>query len=114
MKNDFFPIITNRYKEKYKGSFPSTVDSKLDTLEENLNRVKRELEIPEEKEQGSQEPNRVVSVKSRLERMEEKLNMLIERLGQTKEQAKRETKSDNIKTPHMQNSIEDNGEDCHL
>ena len=27
------------------------VDSKLDTLEENLNRVKRELEIPEEKEQ---------------------------------------------------------------
>ena len=24
LKNDFFPIITNRYKEKYKGSFPST------------------------------------------------------------------------------------------
>ncbi|XP_058954536.2 short transient receptor potential channel 5 isoform X2 [Pocillopora verrucosa] len=87
LKSVFFPIIKNRYKEKYKGSFPSTVDSKLDTLEENLSRVKRELGIQEEKEQGSQEPNRVVSVKSRLERMEEKLNILIERLGQTKEQS---------------------------
>ncbi|PFX18569.1 hypothetical protein AWC38_SpisGene17059 [Stylophora pistillata] len=77
LEGTFFPIITKRYKKKYKGSFPLTVDGKLDNLEERLNRVEK-LKILEKKEQTyydwcpkqkeSQEPDR-------LEKMEEKRTM---------------------------------------
>ncbi|CAH3128022.1 unnamed protein product [Pocillopora meandrina] len=43
-KERFFPKITERYKKKYKGSFPSTGDRKLDKLGENLNSVRNDLE----------------------------------------------------------------------
>lgn len=32
----FFPKVTERYRIKYKGLFPKTVDRKLDTLGENI------------------------------------------------------------------------------
>lgn len=40
----FFPKVTKRYKMKYEGFFPKTVDRKLDTLVENTKDIKMEME----------------------------------------------------------------------
>ncbi|XP_022801740.1 short transient receptor potential channel 5-like [Stylophora pistillata] len=94
LQERFFPELTLRYWRKYNGSFPLTVDRKLDTLREKIESAKKDLSQMKKKAQ------RVIN-------LEEKLEFVIKQLQRISNGVPKEDKG---KSKKELTFIVDNGE----